>query len=368
MQRLTLELAAACCCSLLLAAPAAAQPACDKNFEQVYADVGPDVARIFAVSIDPFSLKDRVRAAIGAGIVMDGEGHVITNAHVVYGASTILVWLSEKDVRPGELLGADPISDVAVVAVPGGTGNLPQARFGDSDRLEIGEDVLAIGHPFGLTASATRGIVSGLSRLVPITPMSWLTRFIQTDAAVNPGNSGGPLVNRCSEVVGINTLRSSGEGVNLAIPINLARGLAEQIITEGRVIRPWHGIYGRVIDPELRFLLGGGFGMTQMSGLLIETVEPGSPAEEIGLKGGDFPIAIGGDEYLVGGDILTKVNGEELTDLETVVRIVLSLNVGDTVSLEYYRDGEFHTAEVTLPERPTLPGDITRLRETHGRR
>jgi len=342
--------------------PASAEAVCDQSFERVYSDVAPAVTRIFALSIDPFSLTERVKPTIGAGIVIDGDGHVITNAHVVYGASTILVWLSQEDVRTGTLLGADPISDIAVIEVPGGTAGLPQGRFGDSDRLAIGEDVMAIGHPFGLEASATRGIVSGLGRLVPLTPMSWLTPFIQTDTAINPGNSGGPLVNRCGEVIGINTLHSKGEGVNLVVPINLARDLAAQIIVKGRVIRPWYGIYGRTLTPELEFILGGGFGLPFTQGLLIETVEPGSPAEKIGLKGGDFPVIMGLEEYLIGGDIISKVNGEDLTDMDTVVRIVRALKVGDTIALEYYRNGEKHSAEVTLPERPVLPGDTARFR------
>jgi S1-C subfamily serine protease len=357
------KFAAVACFALLVAVPAAAEAPCDKSFDRIYGDVAPIVTRIFAVSIDPFSLAERVQPAIGAGVLIDADGHVITNAHLVYGAGTIIVWLKADDVRPGKLVGADPISDVAVVQVPGGTGGFPKAQFGDSDHLAVGEDVLAIGHPFGLTASATRGIISGTGRVVPRSPMSWMTPLIQTDAAINPGNSGGPLVNRCGEVIGINTIAAGAGTVNFAIPINIARDLAAKIIADGRVIRPWYGIYGRVLNPELQFLLGMGFGMPFAHGLLVETVEPGSPAEKIGLRGGDFPVVMGVDEYLVGGDIIIKVSGEELKDTETVVRIVRSLKVGDTISLEYYRGGEKHTAEVTLPERPVLPGDIRRLRQ-----
>jgi S1-C subfamily serine protease len=349
--------------AVLVAVPGAAQTRCDESFEQVYAEVAPVVTRIFAVSIDPFSLQERIQPTIGAGILMDGEGHVITSAHLVYGASTIIVWLSADDARKGKLVGADPVSDIAVIEVPGGTDGLPKAKFGDSDHVAVGEEVLAIGHPFGLAASASRGIISGVGRLIRRTPMSWLTPLIQTDAALNPGSSGGPLVNRCGEVIGIDTLRSSGEGVNLAIPINLARDLAAKILTDGRVIRPWYGIYGRVLNPELQFLFGLGFGVPLAHGLLVETVEPGSPADKIGLKGGDFPVAMGTEEYLVGGDVITKVNGEELKDMDTVVRIVRSLKVGDTVTLEYYQGAQKKTAEVTLPERPVLPGDIIQLRQ-----
>lgn len=194
MHKTSQALAVVGCCVGLLSASAEAGEACNEPFEQVYVEVAPTVTRIFALTIDPFSLTERVQPAMGAGILIDGDGHIVTNAHVVYGASTIIVRLSAEDVREGKLIGADPVSDIAVVAVPGETALLPQARFGDSDRVQVGEDVLAIGHPYGLTASATRGIVSGIGRLIPRSPMSWQMPFIQTDAAINPGNSGGPLV------------------------------------------------------------------------------------------------------------------------------------------------------------------------------
>jgi S1-C subfamily serine protease len=345
------------CCAALLGASAKAEEICNEPFERVYSDVAPAVTRIFALTIDPFNLAERVQAAIGAGVVMDDDGHIITNAHVVYGASTIIVRLSAEDVRPGKLIGADPVSDIAVVQVAGGPDRLPQARFGDSDHIQVGEDVLAIGHPFGLTGSATRGIISGIGRLIPRSPLSWQTPFIQTDAALNPGNSGGPLANRCGEVIGINTLSAPRGNVGFAVPINLARDLASQILENGRVIRPWYGIYGRMLDPELRFILGMESGAPFEQGLLVETVEPGSPAERIGLKGGVLPVTVGTEDYLIGGDIITKVDDQELKDMDTVVEIVSSLKVGDTVSLEYYRSGRKLLAQVTLPERPILPGD-----------
>jgi S1-C subfamily serine protease len=182
--------------------------------------------------------------------------------------------------------------------------------------------------------------------------------YIQTDAAINPGNSGGPLVNRCGEVIGINTLSGQdAQNINFAIPVDLVRELVPQLIKEKRVIRPWHGIYGRIVPMQLMYAIG------LVPGFMIETVEPGSPADKIGLHGGTLPIKIGMGEFLLGGDIITKVNGEGLSDIETVARIARSLEVGDKVQLEFWREGETRTVEVVLPERPILPGDVRRYRK-----
>ncbi len=181
--------------------------------------------------------------------------------------------------------------------------------------------------------------------------------FIQTDAAINPGNSGGPLVDSCGEVVGINALYAEDvQNINFAIPIDLVRELVPELLKKGRVVRAWHGINGRIVPMQLVYTLG------LVPGFLVETVEPGSPAEKIELQGGTLPIKIGMEEYLLGGDIITKVNGEEIRDIETVARIARSLEVGDTVHLEYWREGKTLTVEVVLPERPTLPGDVRRFR------
>lgn len=366
MRKVLWKLAAISLVIVTLAPPAPAE-VCNKPFEQVYSQAIPSVVRIVAIAIDPFSVSQRVRLALGSGVLIDGNGHVVTNAHVVYGTRRIMVGLAPDDTRPARLVGADPVSDIAVVQVNGGTADRPPLRFGDSDHLAIGQDVVAIGHPFGLGASASRGIISGLNRVLPLSPMSWLTPLIQTDAPLNPGNSGGPLVDRCGEVIGIDVLKSRGESVNFAIPSNLARSIAAQLIAHGHVIRPWYGIYGRVLTPDVRFILAMLGGVPMQPGFLVETVEPGSPAEKIGIKGGDVPITLGLNQYLVGGDVITEVDGETLKDMDTVVRIVRSLKVGQTISIVYYHDGTKHTAKVTLPERPVLPGDVEHLRERDDR-
>jgi S1-C subfamily serine protease len=342
----------------MLIAPASAAESCDKSFAEAYREVAPSVVRVLAIAIDPFSLTERVRMGTGSGVVIDDAGHVVTNAHVVYDAADVVLSLESDEIRPARVVGFDPISDLAVVEPLDRSLRPPKATLGSAQGVEIGRQVLAVGHPFGLEKTATQGIVSGTGRVLPLSPMSWLTPMMQTDAAISPGNSGGPLVDLCGRVLGINTLSGrAGQNLNFAVPIDTVRELVPQLVAEGRVIRPWHGIHGRLVPPMLMYTLG------IAPGFMVETVEPGSPAERIGLRGGRLPVAVGADRFLLGGDVITRVNGEPLEDMETVIRIVTAFEVGDRVALEYRRDGMTMTAEVVLPERPTLPGDMQRFRE-----
>ena len=342
----------------VLAIPAVPAEECGKTFSEVFREVSPSVVQVYSVAIDPFSVVHRVQHGVGTGFLVDGDGHVVTNAHIVHGTSQIMLSTGDEALFPAELVGSDPISDLAVIRPAGPAPDLPFAAFGDSDGLAVGEEVLAIGFPFGIGKTATRGIVSGTGRVMPFSTFSWMTPYLQTDAAISPGNSGGPLVDRCGRVVAVNTLGSvAGQNVNFSIPINLVRELLPELIETGRVVRAWHGINGRIVPFQFVFAFG------IHPGYIVETIEPGSPAEEIGLKGGNFPVVIGNDEFLLGGDVITEVNGVELDDMETVYRIARSLEVGDRIRLKYYRDGEPKTAEVVLPERPVLPGDTRRFRE-----
>ncbi len=337
------------------ATPALAQPACDLSPAQVFRAAAPSVVSVLAVSIDPQNLADRTQTVVGAGIVLDDAGHVLTNSHVVFGSHTIAVTTSGQDVVSAEMVGADPILDLAVLRLAGTPNGLTAAAFGDSTALAVGEEVLAIGNAFGLGVAVTRGIVSGLDRVIRRTPMSWLAPLIQTDAAINSGSSGGPLVNMCGEVVGINTFRlPESAGVGFAVPAHIAVEAVPALIEHGRIERPWHGINGKMVALPLQVLLR----VPLVRGFLVETVEPGSAADRIGLRGGSFPVTLGSDEYLLGGDIITEVNGQAITDLPTAIRIVKSLAVGQTVSIQYFREGALIAAEVMLPPRPILPGDV----------
>ena len=343
-------------CSALVPAWAAERP-CDKSFTDVFRSVAPSVPRVFSLAIDPFSAVDRTRIRMGSGVVIDDRVDVVTNAHVVYAANAIMISVNDDEMQEAEIVGLDPISDLAIVRPKSAGIRLPKAPFGRSSKLEIGEELLAIGYPLGLGITATKGILSGAERALPLSPMSWLTPFMQTDAALNPGNSGGPLVNRCGEVVGISTLSSGqkAQNLNFAVPIDAAQEIIAQLLEHGRVIRAWHGINGKLVPPILQYALG------IQSGFLIETIEPGSPAEKLGLRGGSLPVVIGVQEYLLGGDVIIKVNGQALFTMDAVARIARSLKVGDKLSVEYWRAGQVNTATVVLPERPMLQGDFRRF-------
>lgn len=339
------------CCFCLCLTTAHAD-SCDKSFPDVFSEISPSVVRIFSVSVDPYGSIRRVHASTGTGLVIDAQGHVLTNAHVVHGASEIRVSYRDDDMRYAKIVGVDPISDLAVIWVDESEPYPQEVRFKSTGQLFVGEEVLAIGYPLGIGKTATRGIISAMERVVPLSTFSWMMPFIQTDAAISPGNSGGPLVNRCGEVIGINTLNLvAGQNINFAIPADLIQEYAPQLMKYGRIIRPWYGINGRIVSQQMAFSLN------VRPGFLVETVEPGSPAEDVGLRGGTYPVMFGFNEYLLGGDVITMVNGEKLIDMGRVAAIARSFNVGDRVKIEYWRGNLRRTAEIVLPVRPILPGD-----------
>ena len=343
--------------SLLGGGQSSVADVCQGSFADVFATAAPSVPRIVSLSIDPFRQADRVQFRVGSGVVFDDNSDIVTNAHVVIGSAKVAISLgNDGRMWRATVLGTDPVSDLAVVRPEEGAPHAPKMPLGQSSKVRVGEDVLAVGYPLGLEITATKGIVSGASRIVPLAALSWMTPLIQLDAALNPGNSGGPILNACGEVIGIGTLGSTkAQNINFAIPMDEVTEIATQIVEHGRMIRAWHGINGQMIPSELTDLLH------VPEGFMVETIEPGSPAQQIGLRGGNFPIRLGMNQYLIGGDIILSVNGTRLDNIGTVANIARGLKVGDTIAIEYWRDGRTERASVTLPERPVLPGDIQEL-------
>jgi serine protease Do len=332
-----------------------AKSACTESVPEIFKKVSPSVVFISAISFDPFKTKDRLTTSVGSGFIISKEGVILTNSHLVFGHQTIEVILDNGFTTRAELAGVDPFLDLAVLRISLPGKDLPVAILGDSSKVQTGEDVLAIGNPFGLEQTLTKGIISGVNRTLSASPMSPELPLIQTDAAVNPGNSGGPLVNDCGEVIGINTaMLGQGENINFAVPINMAKRVLPQLLAKGRVIRPWIGVGGKFIQKELGEIIN----LPLVDGFMVETVEPESPAEQAGLNEGDLPVTLAGREYLFGGDIIVAINGRAFTGREELTKLVSSLSVGDKVGLTLYYGGETREVEMQLTERPLLLGDF----------
>jgi S1-C subfamily serine protease len=294
--------------------------------------------------------------SVGSGFVYDNLGHIITNAHVVDGANKATVTFLDGSQYNAEIIGEDKFTDIAVIKVSEKPRLLHPLQIGDSSLLQVGEQVAAIGNPFGLSGSMTSGIVSGMGRLIatPDTAFS-IPDVIQTDAAINPGNSGGPLLNMKGQVIGINTaiLSGTGEfaGVGFAIPSNTVSKIVPALIEDGKYTHPWIGITGQDIDPDLAQALQ----LKQAKGFMIITVVDGSPADKAGLKGRTITLETGGKEYPAGGDIIISVDDKEVRKISDIlIHLQREKSVGDTMVLGVLRDGEFLHITLELVERPDL--------------
>lgn len=276
----------------------------------------------------------------GSGFFMDERGYVLTNNHVVREASKVTVTMSDGTELEAKVIGMDPDTDVAVCKVDPAkhTGKIPFLPFGDSDAIRPGDWAIAVGNPFGqLAGSLTVGVISakGRSDLNIMGSGPTYQSFIQTDASINFGNSGGPLVNIHGEAIGMNTaINPAGQGIGFAIPINMARKVAEELIEKGRVVRGYLGIFPQELTPEL----AEGLDIVDTKGILIGRVVEKTPAEKSGLKR---------------GDVVTKINGEIVTDVNAFRMKVADLPVGKDVRLEVVRDGKKNNYAVTLEERPS---------------
>jgi serine protease Do len=272
--------------------------------------------------------REYIQRSLGSGFIIDHEGHIITNNHVIEGASEIRVRLSTDKEVPAEVIGRDQKTDLALIQVKSGK-DLPMVELGDSDTLEIGEWVMAIGNPFGLAQTVTVGIVSAKGRVIGSGPYD---DFIQTDASINPGNSGGPLFNLKGEVVGINTaIVATGQGIGFAIPINVAKEIISQLKKKGKVTRGGIGVYVQKLTPDL----AKSFGLEQSKGALVADVIPGSAAEAGGIQR---------------GDIIIKFNGKDIDEMNELPRIVASTPVGKDVEVVVLREGKTLTLKLKVGE------------------
>ncbi len=302
--------------------------------------------------------------ATGSGFVIDSEGHILTNNHVVEGADKISVKLGESDKElTAEVVGTDPSSDLALLKVSAKASELHPLTLGDSATAEVGDPVVAIGNPFGLDRTVTSGIVSALQRQIQAPNGFSISNVIQTDAAINPGNSGGPLLNAEGEVIGINSqIETGGEGsdgnvgIGFSIPINTAKSEVKELIQNGGVEHAYLGISGQTISPEIAKDLN----LPVKEGVSIQEVVKGGPAAKAGVQGPSTTATIEGVEVGLGGDIITEVEGHKVTSMEEVAELVGKKAPGEKMELGLLRGGQEKTVTVTLGKRPASLEEVSK--------
>lgn len=320
----------------------------------IYKQAAPSVANIVtrAVAYDFFYGAVPTEGA-GSGFLIDTDGHILTNNHVIDGASTIEVTFGGIDhtTYKASVLGADTRNDIALLKINLGSHKLVPLTLGDSSGLQVGQRVLAIGNPFGqFSSTLTTGVVSALGRTVQTSDRTFIDQAIQTDAAINRGNSGGPLLNSHGQVIGINsaifspTESETTVGIGFAIPINTARRVAEDLITTGHVQMAVLGIQGRALWPELANALN----LSTNQGVLIEQVASNGPAAQAGIRGGSRTILAGLQELRIGGDVLTAIDGTPVTNNSDLTILLNRHRPGDTVTATIIRDGKKMNIKVKL--------------------
>jgi S1-C subfamily serine protease len=293
----------------------------------------------------------------GSGSIIDEQGYVLTNNHVVEKAYKLYVSLSDGSRYEAKLVGADPESDLAVIKfTPAAGKKLKPIPFGTAKNLKVGQKVLAIGNPFGLERTLTTGIISGLGRPIQESETTILQNMIQTDASINPGNSGGPLFNTRGEMIGINTMIYSPSGgsvgIGFAIPVDTATRIVPQLIKDGEVRRGWIDVQAIQLFPDLvNYLKQSGKGAPVESGLLVSTVTSGSNAERAGLKGGATAVRYGSTVFYIGGDIIVSIDNKPVTSIAQMYSALEDTSPGQQVAVEFYRGPRKMSIYITLSER-----------------
>ncbi|MBK9528955.1 MAG: trypsin-like peptidase domain-containing protein [Acidobacteria bacterium] len=322
----------------------------EQNSIDVYRTISPGVAFINTTSVSQdWWGNEQEGKGNGSGSVIDSNGHILTNFHVIEGAQKLTVSFGGDKLYPARVIGGDPDTDLAVIKIepPAGMTIVP---LGDSDKLVVGQKVLAIGNPFGLDRTLTTGVISGLQRPIRARNNRPIDAAIQTDASINPGNSGGPLLDKYGRMIGINSqiLSPAGGsvGVGFAVPVNTAKRIVPQLLQFGEVRRPKLG----ATLPSVADLAARGYRLPVEQGLLIYQTQPNGSADRAGLRG----ISTNGNI----GDIILAVDGQKMSDLDDLYRLLDKKQIGDTVNLEVYRDGR--TLNVPVKLLPTSAGGASR--------
>ena len=336
------------------------------SIAEIYRRAAPGVVQVTTTTkvegtVDPFfgfEVPEETRRALGSGFVIDKAGYIVTNYHVIEGAETVEVSFSNSDSMKAQIVGRDASTDIALLKVEANSRALRPLMLGNSSALRVGDDVLAIGNPLGYERSATRGIVSAVQRPLRAPSGFTIDHVIQTDAALNRGNSGGPLMNSRGQVIGVNSaIETAGDGsqgnigIGFAVPINTVRDVVAQLKQKGRVDHPYLGIEARPVQANIAEL----FRLPVKRGLLVENVFPDTGAAEAGLRGGTTRVVVAGESYMIGGDIIVKADGQELASTERLRELVSEKEPGDRLKLEIYRGQERQSIEIKLGRQPPTP-------------
>jgi S1-C subfamily serine protease len=305
-----------------------------------------------AFSTGPSGTQEQHR---GSGFVVDKAGHVVTNYHVVESAEEISVSFSNRDTVEADLVGVDPSTDLALLRVDARASALTPLLLGDSDRVRVGDEVVAIGNPFGLDRTVTFGIVSALQREISAPNRFAIDQVIQTDAPINQGNSGGPLLSMRGQVIGVNTqirtadIGSGNVGIGFAVPSNTVKDVVAQLLRTGRVDHAYLGITGQPVTADL----ADDYNLAVDAGVLVEDVRPGTGAEKAGLRGGRTQVVVAGDTYILGGDIIVSFDGKPISSVAELRAALAAHKPGEKIELGIFRDAKKMTVKVTLGRQPT---------------
>ena len=327
------------------------------SVNEIYERAAPGVVRVNRTTNSTSTLSDS--SGLGSGFVIDKTGHIVTNYHVVEGASEVTVSFSNRDTVKAEIVGTDPSTDVAVLRVETSASALTPLPLGNSAKVRVGDPVVAIGNPFGLDRTVTSGIVSALQRLITAPNSFAIDHVIQTDAPINPGNSGGPLLNARGQVIGVNTQIETGTGssatgnvgIGFSVPSNTVKDVVAQILRTGRVDHAYLGISGQAVTPDLAET----YNLPVNAGVLVGSVTDGSGADKAGLEGGAREVVVAGETYVLGGDIIVSFDGEKINSIEELRDAIAGHKPGDKVSIGIFRDANRTSVTVTLGRQPQSP-------------
>jgi S1-C subfamily serine protease len=343
--------------------PAAFNQTHHMSINDVYREAAPGVVHIDAVTrvsvpANPFfsTPSSETQTAVGSGFVIDKAGHIVTNEHVVAGASSVQVSFSDNEKIKARIVGEDAATDIAVLQVNAPARALKPLPLGDSDAVRVGDEVIAIGNPLGYDRSVTSGIVSAVGREIQSPNASPIGHVIQTDAALNHGNSGGPLLNADGQVVGVNaqiapSASNANIGIGFAIPINTVKQVAADLIKHGKVEHPFIGIEAKAVTPQIASV----FHLPVQHGLLIAKVFPGTGAAQAGLHAGRTLVTVNGDTWPAGGDIVVRADGHAVATIDALRTVIGEKKPGDSVRLDVYRATKLMTFNVKLGRLPSSP-------------